>query len=263
MSAAGTLRSFTLSDLFINEYKDKQPEWGYNGLGYVVYKRTYARVKQDGKLEEFWETCRRVVEATYDAQKKHCKQLRLPWDDRKAQRSAQEMFRRMWEFKWLPPGRGLWTMGTELVERIGGTSANNPLHEDTRVLTNKGWRRLGDLEGQDVTLLSSVKKYARDNDSESRQASASTWVKAKVSQIEEQPSIKLTLRHYNGVEFSITASENHRWYRRSTTKAPWERVAGTELSEGDYLPIVRPSKGYTLSTFGAQHGLFFRGRYKV
>jgi len=125
MSAAGTIRSFTLSESFVNEYKDKQPEWGYNGLGYVVYKRTYARVTESGQLEEFWETCRRVVEATYDTQKKHCKQLKLPWDDRKAQRSAQEMFRRMWEFKWLPPGRGLWTMGTELVDRIGGTSANN------------------------------------------------------------------------------------------------------------------------------------------
>lgn len=125
MSLSGTVRTFTLSDSFIADYKDKQPEWGYNGLGYVVYKRTYSREKEDGKLEEFWETCRRVVEATYDIQKKHCKQLRLPWDDRKAQKSAQEMFRRMWEFKWLPPGRGMWMMGTPTVDKLGGTSLNN------------------------------------------------------------------------------------------------------------------------------------------
>lgn len=125
MSAAGTIRSFSLSESFINEYKGQQPEWGYNGLGYVVYKRTYARTKADGQLEEFWETCRRVVEGTYDHQKKHCKQLRLPWDDRKAQRSAQEMFRRMWAFKWLPPGRGLWMMGAPVVDRLGGAALNN------------------------------------------------------------------------------------------------------------------------------------------
>lgn len=125
MSAADTIRSFKLSDSFLDDYRDKQPAWGYNGLGYVVYKRTYARTKPDGQLEEFWETARRVVEGTYDVQKKHCKALRLPWDDRKAQRSSQEMFRRMWAFKWLPPGRGLWMMGSPAIERLGGAALNN------------------------------------------------------------------------------------------------------------------------------------------
>jgi adenosylcobalamin-dependent ribonucleoside-triphosphate reductase len=35
------------------------------------------------------------------------------------------MFRRMWEFKWLPPGRGLWMMGAPSVERLGGAALNN------------------------------------------------------------------------------------------------------------------------------------------
>lgn len=125
MSYLGTLRSFSLSTLFLNEYKDKQPDWGYNGLGYVVYKRTYSRTKEDGTLEEFWETCARVVEGTYDAQKKHCKALKLQWDDRKSQRSAQEMYKRMWAFKWLPSGRGLWMMGSENVDKIGSAALNS------------------------------------------------------------------------------------------------------------------------------------------
>lgn len=125
MSAQDTIRSFKLSESFLDDYRGQQPEWGYNGLGYVVTKRTYARTKPDGQLEEFWETCKRVVEGTYDVQKKHCKSLRLPWDDRKAQRSAQEMYRRMWAFKWLPPGRGLWMMGAPAVERLGGAALNN------------------------------------------------------------------------------------------------------------------------------------------
>lgn len=124
MSAEGTLRTFNLAESFINEYKGKQPAWGFNGLGYLVFLRTYSRTKPDGTLEEFWETCRRVVEGTYDIQKKHCKSLRLTWDDRKAQKSAQEMYRRMWEFKFLPPGRGLWTMGTELTQKTGAVLNN-------------------------------------------------------------------------------------------------------------------------------------------
>jgi len=125
MSAAGTIRSFSLSDSFLEEFKGKQPDWGYNGLGYVVYKRTYSRTLPDGTLEEFWQTCERVVESVYDYQKRHCKLLKLQWDDRKAQRSAQEMYRRMWAFKWLPPGRGLWMMGTDTVDRIGSAALNS------------------------------------------------------------------------------------------------------------------------------------------
>ena len=119
------IRVFTLSETFINNYKTKQPAWGYNGLGYFVYKRTYARTKLDGTLEEFWETCRRVVEGVYTIQKEHCKTLNLPWDARKAQASAQEMYQRMWEFKFLPPGRGLWAMGTNLVYQKGSAALNN------------------------------------------------------------------------------------------------------------------------------------------
>ena len=51
-----------LSDKFLSKYKTKQPNWGYNGLGYVVYKRTYARVKPDGRTEDWWETVARCVE---------------------------------------------------------------------------------------------------------------------------------------------------------------------------------------------------------
>ena len=119
------IRNFTLSESFISPFKNIQPLWGFNNLGYFVYKRTYARIKTDGSTEEYWETCRRVVEGVYNVQKQHCKSLSLPWDDRKAQNSAQEFFERMWEFKFLPPGRGLWCMGTELVYTKGSAALNN------------------------------------------------------------------------------------------------------------------------------------------
>lgn len=119
------IRIFTLSENFLSNYKDKQPNWGFNNLGYLVYKRTYARQLEEGNTEEYWQTCRRVVEGVYTIQKEHCKTLSLPWDDRKAQSSAQEMFQRMWEFKFLPPGRGLWAMGTDLIYKKGSAALNN------------------------------------------------------------------------------------------------------------------------------------------
>ena len=118
-------RSFTLDLKFLDEFRGKQPQWGYGGLGYLVYKRSYALDKPDGTQEEFWETVQRVVEGVYYTQKQHCRRLGLPWSEPKAQRSAQEMFRRMWDFKFTPPGRGLAKMGTEAVAIKGGAALNN------------------------------------------------------------------------------------------------------------------------------------------
>lgn len=104
---------FKLTDNFISKFKGKQPAWG--PLGYFTYKRSYAREKGNGRTEEYWETAQRVVEGTFLIQKLHCQKNHLTWNERKAQQSAQEMFRRMWDFKFLPPGRGLWAMGTDFV----------------------------------------------------------------------------------------------------------------------------------------------------
>lgn len=116
-------QEFLLDESFLKKFKGKQPKWG--PLGYITYKRTYARKLDNGMFEEFWQTLKRVVEGTYRIQQKHCLGLRLPWSNSRAQKSAQEMFTRMWEFKFLPPGRGLWTMGSPIIDKVGGAAANN------------------------------------------------------------------------------------------------------------------------------------------
>jgi len=78
-----------------------------------------------GKSEEFWQTLQRVVDTVYSVQKQHCESLKLPWNAHKAQRSAQEMYRRMWEFKFLPPGRGLWAFDPILIKEKGSGALNN------------------------------------------------------------------------------------------------------------------------------------------
>lgn len=114
---------FKLNESFIDQFIDKQPDWG--PIGYVTYKRTYSRIKENGLTEEFWETLRRVVEGVYSIQKGHCKSFGLPWSNSKSQKSAQEMYQRMWDMKFLPPGRGLWAMGTPIIDKIGAAALMN------------------------------------------------------------------------------------------------------------------------------------------
>lgn len=112
--------SFNLSDDFIETYKDRPVDWGFkdaagNSLGEITFLRTYSRLKPDGTKERWHETCRRVIDGMFSIQKDHVKSNRLPWNDRKAQAAAQDAYERLFMFKWSPPGRGLWMMGTPLV----------------------------------------------------------------------------------------------------------------------------------------------------
>jgi ribonucleoside-triphosphate reductase len=111
--------SFTLPNDFVEKYKTAESPFGFvdaggNSLGEITFVRTYSRVKEDGTKERWYEVVRRVIEGMYSVQKNHAKENRLPWNDYKAQKSAQEAFDRMFTLKWTPPGRGMWTFGTPL-----------------------------------------------------------------------------------------------------------------------------------------------------
>lgn len=115
---------FKLDPGFIEEYRGREPAWG--PVGKVAFVRTYAwEVESEGRVEEYWETCRRVVEGIWSIFKQVVNTAFNPWDEAEAQGKAQEMFRRMWVFKWLPPGRGLQFMGTRALELKGGAILNN------------------------------------------------------------------------------------------------------------------------------------------
>ena len=45
-------RPFRLSDNFVAKYKRKKAPFGFNGLGELVYNRTYSRLKEDGKNDQ-------------------------------------------------------------------------------------------------------------------------------------------------------------------------------------------------------------------
>jgi adenosylcobalamin-dependent ribonucleoside-triphosphate reductase len=117
---APSMFPFQISEDFVDQYKDKKPPFGYrdaggNSVGEITFLRTYSRLKEDGKKETWVDVCRRIINGMYSLQKEHCKKSRLPWNDAKAQASAKEAFDRLFNLKWTPPGRGLWVMGTNIV----------------------------------------------------------------------------------------------------------------------------------------------------
>jgi adenosylcobalamin-dependent ribonucleoside-triphosphate reductase len=130
--------SFRLSEEFVNKYNNTPAPFGFsdagsNSLGEITFIRTYSRVKEDGTKERWHEVCRRVIEGMYSVQKNHAKDNRLPWNDNKAQKSAQEAFQRMFELKWTPPGRGLWAFGTPMtMEKRNSASLQNCAMVSTR-----------------------------------------------------------------------------------------------------------------------------------
>jgi adenosylcobalamin-dependent ribonucleoside-triphosphate reductase len=130
--------SFRLSEEFVNKYNNAPAPFGFsdagsNSLGEITFIRTYSRMKEDGTKERWHEVCRRVIEGMYSVQKNHAKDNRLPWNDNKAQKSAQEAFQRMFELKWTPPGRGLWAFGTPMtMEKRNSASLQNCAMVSTR-----------------------------------------------------------------------------------------------------------------------------------
>ena len=133
--------SFKLSEDFVNGYKERKAPFGYrdaagNSVGEITFLRTYSRLKEDGTKETWSEVCERVINGMYSIQKDHAKSQRLPWNDSRAQASAKEAYERLFELKWSPPGRGLWVMGTPIVnEQRNSAALQNCAFVSTKEMT--------------------------------------------------------------------------------------------------------------------------------
>ena len=135
------IRKFRLSEQFILPYIEKEVPWG--PVGYVTFKRTYARrlneFSPDAEgTEEWYQTCRRVIEGMFDMQKQHVYYLGLEWNDSKAQATAKDAYDRLFNLKWTPPGRGLWMMGTKFIEERTAAGLFNCAFRSTKEISTKG-----------------------------------------------------------------------------------------------------------------------------
>ena len=131
---------FQLSQSFVETFAAKTPPFGFNGLGELVYRRTYARDLDNGQMEEWYQTVERVVNGTFNMQKEHMLQNGLDYNHSKTQKLAERMYELIFDMKFLPPGRGLWAMGSPITEErklyaalnnCAFVSTNDQLHDPT------------------------------------------------------------------------------------------------------------------------------------
>lgn len=117
-----------LTPSFIDRYADRDPDWGFNGLGYIVYKRTYARpIPVENRTEEWHETVGRVVNGA------------IAIGAGFTQEEAEALFEDVFYLRAIPGGRMLWQLGTDNVERLGGDSLVNCWYTNLRDVTDFGW----------------------------------------------------------------------------------------------------------------------------
>ena len=110
---------------FKSSFLKQEVHWGFGGLSAFTYYRTYSRKKENGKMENWNDTVVRVVEGMFSILKTHAITSEHTWDEKRAHKLAEECAQRLFEFKWTPPGRGLWMMGTPFVHEKGGAALNN------------------------------------------------------------------------------------------------------------------------------------------
>jgi intein/homing endonuclease len=243
---------FQLKQAFKDELKSRSVTWGYGGLSAFTYYRTYSRKKPNGKMESWADTVIRVIEGMFSILKTHSITSEHTWNEKRAHSLAEEAAERLFTFKWTPPGRGLWMMGTDFVWQKGGAALNNPLSPDTEVLTKEyGWIALGDIPTTEVTVLSKLRN------SSGQFTGGTGWFSATITPREKHTVYKIAYETKFGNNYEVISSENHRWFRKSTTKKAFERVDTTDLRVGDYLPRSKPALTLDLSLVGAAHGYFF------
>lgn len=208
---------------FVNRYVDKTPPWGFGGLGEIVYLRTYSR---DG---ETWpQTLQRCVNGA----------IEIGAD--LSQDEAETMFDHMFNLRASLSGRSLWQLGTPLVQKFNGTSLNNCVSYETRMLTSDGVRQIGDLAGETAIVMDGNSK----------------WVEAEIRSFGEQELMKVIMTR-GGTKKVVYATPGHRWFTYGESAN--EEWTTDTLPVGKYLVSVfgQGISSVRPSAFGIAHGIVF------
>jgi ribonucleotide reductase alpha subunit len=103
-----------LSDDFVASYATRVPPWGFNGLGEIVYNRTYSRDIEELGRKEYWhETIARCINGAQEIGAGYTKD------------EAERLFDYIFNLKGIFAGRCLWQLGTPLVRKMSGVSLVN------------------------------------------------------------------------------------------------------------------------------------------
>ena len=146
------LQRFKLDSNTVKQLEQMTPDFGFNGLGEVVFRRTYSRDNESWK-----DVVIRVVEGAMSIRKEHYFRNSLRWDDSYWSDFASKMSLALFKMEWLPPGRGLWMMGTDFVYKRGSMALNNCSATDTKddLVHSAEWTMDGLMNGVGVGFSTS------------------------------------------------------------------------------------------------------------
>lgn len=118
------LNEIKLSPQYIEKVKQTvTPHWGE--LGWVTYKRTYARWLEDQQRTENWdETVKRVIEGNINLDPRLHQEEVAPAVIKELTAEAEALFKMVYGLAIVPSGRNLWISGTNYQKRTGD-SLNN------------------------------------------------------------------------------------------------------------------------------------------
>lgn len=202
---------------FLKKYDNKQPNWGFNSLGFVVFKRTYSRPLDNGKNEEWYQTVARCINGAQEIGADYTKE------------EAERLFDYMFNLKCSYAGRMLWMLGTDHVKKWGANALINCLAYETEIWTDNGIKKIGDLSGQKVKLMTQGGKI----------------VESDVQCFGKQKLFKITINKNNSEKVIFTTG-NHRWFRK-----PYR--SGEERKSNKKIEVITNDlkpKDKLISTFG-------------
>jgi ribonucleotide reductase alpha subunit len=209
----------------------KKVETPWGELGYITFKRTYARrlkeTDPNSPTEEFEDTVNRVVKGAV-------KQLKVPFSNREEKRFKEIML----QLKGTVAGRFFWQLGTKTVDKLGLASLQNCFGGEVEFVTKQGIRSFNSFkDGDEVEIRG-----------------ANSWKKATVKSFGKQYLRELVLTRGKRVE-TIRTTDNHRWITKDGNIKTTE-----ELEIGDRLKVFTKRTNFhnlKMCPIGVQHGLVF------
>lgn len=116
---------FHLNADFLRDMEKRPDVFDGDLLAELCYYRTYSRKVTEAKNERWVDTVRRCIEGVMWIRKNHYANNTIRWKEDYWQNVAQSAFKSMFAMEWAPPGRGLWTMGTDFVAERGAMCLYN------------------------------------------------------------------------------------------------------------------------------------------
>lgn len=116
---------FILNPITKRHLRSLNPDFGFDGVGAIVYYRSYSRLKLDGSQEHWADTIIRVVEGVMAIRKDWYSKNGIQWDENHWQTIANRMALAMFHMRFLPPGRGLFAVGSDYLFERGSAAAYN------------------------------------------------------------------------------------------------------------------------------------------